>query len=96
MIKAVLLFASAFALCAAIGSASAGCQMGPNCDCPDIPDFPPAKSAKPATIGFDAEPMPPVSPANVTLEVKGTSVVIRYVESGANIEVVYGVDPWPY
>jgi hypothetical protein len=30
------------------------------------------------------------------LEVKGTSVVIRYVESVADIEVVYSVDPWPY
>jgi hypothetical protein len=96
MIKAILLFAGAFGLCAAIGSASTGCQMDPDCGCPDIPDLPPAKPAEPATIVFGAEPSAPVVTANVTLEVKGTSVVIRYPEGVADIEVVYSVDPWPY
>jgi hypothetical protein len=40
--------------------------------------------------------MPPVSPQDVTLEVKGTTMIVRYVESGANIEVLYTIDPSPY
>ena len=91
MIKTIVLFASAFALCAAIGSASTGCYMG-DCDCPPVPDFPSDKPAKPATIGFGAEPTPPAAPENVTLEVKGNNMIVRYVESGANIDVLYGID----
>jgi hypothetical protein len=93
MMKAILLFAGAFALCAGLGSASAGCY-GTDCDCPDAPDLPPVKPAKLAKL-IGADPTPDAAPEG-TLEVKGSSVVIRYVERGANIEVVYSVDPLPY
>ena len=33
---------------------------------------------------------------DVTLEVKGNEMIVRYVESGADIEVLYDIDPRPY
>ena len=90
-----MLFACAFVLAAGVGSVSTGCYFaGSDCECPDIPDLPSVKPAKRAVL-HGADPTPDASPEG-TLEVKGSSVVIRYVESGANIEVIYSVDRSPY
>jgi hypothetical protein len=89
----IFVFAAAFGLCAALGSAAASCSP---CDCPAPPDRPGAQASLPIkdAMSYDSQgnlAVLTINPVGGTVEVTGDTVVVRYEEAGVQHEVTYSV-----
>ena len=91
MMKELVVFAAAFAICAAAGSSACGSVDTPAC--PRLtPGFPTTERPRALDdVSVDGEASGAVSLANATIEITGPEVVIRYAQDGVAHEVVYAV-----
>lgn len=95
MKRAALVFASAFALSAALGVGLTACWMD-DCNCPSTPPRPTAQAplSRLQVASFDSRgdlaPLA-VKPESGTLEVTGDTVVIEYQQAGVQHRVLYDV-----
>jgi hypothetical protein len=96
MIRAALVFVVALVLCAAFGTASAGCEVS-ECECPDGAPLPWALSPQRITFSSfdsDASVRPDLTKSG-RMEINGAKVIFRYDQSGVTHEVVYKIHPNP-
>jgi hypothetical protein len=96
MIKEMLAFTGAFALCAAIGAPNAGCSDEGGCPPIYEPALPATQQGLPITNGsVQTDSGPAIDLRGGTLDVTGDKVRLHYTWEGVAHEVVYGVMPRP-
>ena len=96
MIRAALVFAAAFVLCASLGSAGAGCFLQSDCQCvggPELPPVLPPRTISRAIVYTDASA--PLDLRGGTMEIRRNQAFFRYESSGVTHEVVYKIFPNP-
>ena len=96
MMRALLVFAAAFGLSAALASTNSGCSSGPDCICPDGAPLPSRLTPhRLSSVSRENGGSMPIDLTEATMEIDGAKMFFRYTNEGVSHEVTYKIYPNP-